>query len=176
MAAPLETRSALAVERTPRVADRVVHAIGRRLHAALDPEQVRLELHDGAAFGPARAAALATVRLTDARAPFELAFDPQLAFGDLYATGRMQVEGSLVDLVCATNDAPPRVMMNPSRAQTNAPPPSSAKLMRTPGLLRMSWSISKYQFISGSRKRSAARPAQRLPGICRRDETFMGSK
>jgi cyclopropane-fatty-acyl-phospholipid synthase len=121
MAAPLETRSALPVGRTPRVADRVAHAIGRRLHAALDPERVRLELHDGAAFGPARAAALATVRLADARAAFELAFDPQLAFGDLYATGRMQVEGSLVDLVCATNAAPPRFGVRDWLARHAAP-------------------------------------------------------
>jgi cyclopropane-fatty-acyl-phospholipid synthase len=82
---------------------------------------VRLELHDGAAFGPARAAALVTVRLTDARAPFELAFDPQLAFGDLYARGRMQVEGSLVDLMCATNDAPPRLGIRDWIARNAAP-------------------------------------------------------
>jgi cyclopropane-fatty-acyl-phospholipid synthase len=109
MAAGLDLHSERALAAETGVRDRAAHAIARRLHAALDPARVRLELHDGFALGPARGEALVAVRLTDSRAPFELAFDPQLAFGDLYASGRMQVEGSLVDLVSATDDAPPRL-------------------------------------------------------------------
>jgi cyclopropane-fatty-acyl-phospholipid synthase len=119
--APLDAHSDLAAPATTGLKDRAAHAIARRLHAALDPARVRLELHDGTAFGPARGAALVTVRLTDARAPFELAIDPQVAFGDLYATGRMQVDGSLVDLVCATNDAPPRLGLRDWIERRSAP-------------------------------------------------------
>jgi len=67
---------------------------------------VRLALPDGAAVGPAPPEAVATLRFRDLRAPLALALDPDLKLGDLYAQGRLEVEGSLVDLLCLTDRVP----------------------------------------------------------------------
>jgi cyclopropane-fatty-acyl-phospholipid synthase len=80
--------------------------VARRIHRALRLSDVRFELADGSAVGPARGAAVATLRFADARAPFELALDPDLALGDLYSSGRVEVDGSLVELICRSDGAP----------------------------------------------------------------------
>src|SRR5262245_12688119 len=83
--------------------------VARRLHRALGSPNMRFLLRDGSSVGPMPDAATATVRFVDARAPFELALDPELAFGDLYASGRLQVDGSLVDLISLSNSFPSNV-------------------------------------------------------------------
>jgi cyclopropane-fatty-acyl-phospholipid synthase len=100
------------VHSTPRLrpsnalADRASRGVARRIHRSLGLRDVRFELADGSAVGPARGGAVATLRFADARAPFELALDPDLALGDLYASGRIDVDGSLVELLCRTDGAP----------------------------------------------------------------------
>ncbi len=88
------------------IADRMGIAIARRLHSRLGSAGLRIELHDGNAVGAPRAEATAVLRLTDATAPFALALDPELAFGDLYSAGRLQLTGSLVDFLCLTHQNP----------------------------------------------------------------------
>jgi cyclopropane-fatty-acyl-phospholipid synthase len=88
------------------LASRAGLAIARGLLRRLGSPSARIELHDGSAVGASRAEASATLRLTDATAPFALAFDPELAFGDLYSAGRLEIDGSLVDLLCLTNRLP----------------------------------------------------------------------
>jgi cyclopropane-fatty-acyl-phospholipid synthase len=88
------------------LADRASREVARRIHRSLGLSDVRFELADGSAVGPARGDAVATLRFADARAPFELALDPDLALGDLYASGRIDVDGSLVELLCRSDGAP----------------------------------------------------------------------
>jgi len=78
----------------------------RRIHRALGSPNTRFALRDGSSVGPPADQAAATLHFGDARAPLELALDPELAFGDLYVAGRIQVEGSLVDLICLSNAGP----------------------------------------------------------------------
>ena len=88
------------------LASRAGLAIARGLLRRLGSPSLRIELHDGSAVGAPRTEASATLRLTDATAPFALAFDPELAFGDLYSAGRLEIDGSLVDLLCLTHQLP----------------------------------------------------------------------
>jgi cyclopropane-fatty-acyl-phospholipid synthase len=100
------------VSSTPQVrppntlADRASREVARRIHRSLALSDVRFELADGSAIGPERSGAVATLRFADARAPFELALDPDLALGELYASGRVEVDGSLVELISRTDGAP----------------------------------------------------------------------
>jgi len=89
-----------------RFSDALARFAARRIHRALGSPNARFALRDGSALGPSADAATATLHFADARAPLELAFDPQLAFGDLYVAGRIRVEGSLVDLICLSNACP----------------------------------------------------------------------
>jgi cyclopropane-fatty-acyl-phospholipid synthase len=76
------------------------------VHGALGAKDVRFELADGTAIGAERAAAVATLRFGDVRAPIALALDPDLALGDLYTSGRIEIEGSLVELLARTDRSP----------------------------------------------------------------------
>jgi len=96
------------------------------MHRALGAPDVRFELPDGSALGPARSDAIAILTFADLRAPVALALDPQLAFGDLYTAGRIRVDGSLVDLVCRCNQVPAEVGVA-SRLLRRATAPSAWK-------------------------------------------------
>jgi cyclopropane-fatty-acyl-phospholipid synthase len=72
----------------------------RRFLAALPHAPLAIEL-PGIRVGPERGA-LATLRLAEPRALFELCLDPELAFGDLYSEGRLEIEGDLVPLLEAS--------------------------------------------------------------------------
>jgi len=87
----------------PALLSQLALAAVRRLHRALGASDVRFELADGNAVGAARSEAVATLRFRDARAPFALALDPDLALGDLYASGRIAIDGSLVDFLSRTD-------------------------------------------------------------------------
>ncbi len=60
---------------------------------------VALVLSSGERIAPAGADPVATVRLADRGVLFALMRDPQLAFGDLYSEGRIEIEGDLVGLL-----------------------------------------------------------------------------
>src|SRR5262245_28558581 len=77
--------------------DRFATRAARAFLAALPHTPLRIALPDGTAVGPPDA--LATLRLADRRALLELCLDPELAFGDLYSTGRLEVEGDLLRLL-----------------------------------------------------------------------------
>jgi cyclopropane-fatty-acyl-phospholipid synthase len=83
-----------------------IRAAAEAVHRGLGASDVRFELADGSAIGPDRSAAVATLRFADALGPLALALDPDLALGDLYASGRLEIEGSLVDLICRTDGTP----------------------------------------------------------------------
>jgi cyclopropane-fatty-acyl-phospholipid synthase len=76
------------------------------LYRAIGDPPVRLEFPDGTGIGPPRERAVATVRFLDARAPFAFAFDPELAFGDLVAAGRIAIEGDWIRLIELANVDP----------------------------------------------------------------------
>jgi len=82
------------------VSDRAAKWAARRLLAALPQAPVRIAL-PGATVGPEHGA-LATLRLADRRALLELCLDPELAFGDLYSSGRLEIEGDLLGLLEAS--------------------------------------------------------------------------
>jgi cyclopropane-fatty-acyl-phospholipid synthase len=90
---------------TARFADAAARAAARALHRAIGAKDVRFELADGSAVGPEASAAAVTLRFADSRAPLALALDPDHALGDLYASGRVDVDGSLVELLARTDGA-----------------------------------------------------------------------
>jgi cyclopropane-fatty-acyl-phospholipid synthase len=96
--------------------------VTRKLYGALAAPNIRFTLPDGRAVGPPAERAVATLRFQDVRAPLALAFDPQLAFGDLFSAGRIQVEGSLVDLLCTSNEFPAGVGLRARLGGRPAPP------------------------------------------------------
>jgi cyclopropane-fatty-acyl-phospholipid synthase len=92
----------------------------RMLHGALGAPNLRFTLPDGRAVGAPDEAALATVHFQDARAPLALALDPPLAFGDLYAAGRIRVDGPLADVVSVSNELPAELGLLRRRPRTPA--------------------------------------------------------
>ena len=80
-----------------RHTNRLAAWAARRFLAALPHAPLRIAL-PGATVGPEHGA-LATLRLADRRALLELCLDPELAFGDLYSSGRLEIEGDLVRLL-----------------------------------------------------------------------------
>jgi cyclopropane-fatty-acyl-phospholipid synthase len=91
---------------TRALSDALAYFAADRLYRAIAAPSIRFALADGRALGPPPERAVATVHFADAGAPLALAFDPELAFGDLFSAGRIRVEGSLVDLLCLSNDFP----------------------------------------------------------------------
>ena len=75
------------------------------VHGGLNQAPIRLRLWDGTTLGPADA--VATVRIHDRGALVALVRHPDLAFGDGYAAGRIDVEGRMVDLLEALFRAKP---------------------------------------------------------------------
>jgi cyclopropane-fatty-acyl-phospholipid synthase len=72
--------------------------LARLLRMFGDPP-VELVLWNGERIAPARVPPVATVRLADRGVLLALARDPQVAFGDLYSDGRIEIEGNLVALL-----------------------------------------------------------------------------
>jgi cyclopropane-fatty-acyl-phospholipid synthase len=60
---------------------------------------VRFELWNGELVEPEGVSAEFTLRLTDHKALLTLVTNPNLAFGDLYSSGRLQVDGNLAQLM-----------------------------------------------------------------------------
>ncbi|WP_150911163.1 SAM-dependent methyltransferase [Marinobacter halotolerans] len=72
--------------------------LGKLLRMAGSPP-VRFELWNGELVEPEEATAEFTLRLTDHKALLTLVTNPNLAFGDLYSAGRLQVDGDLSELM-----------------------------------------------------------------------------
>lgn len=79
-------------------------AVEKLLELAGDPP-IRVVLWDGRALGPARASAIATVRIRDRATLYRVLLDPQMAFGEAYTEGRLEVEGDLPAMLTATFNA-----------------------------------------------------------------------
>ncbi|WP_372971966.1 class I SAM-dependent methyltransferase [Marinobacter sp.] len=84
-------------------ADRAPHSYERWLIAKLlrmaGSPPVRFQLWNDELIEPEEGHARFTLRLTDPKALFTLVTNPNLAFGDLYAAGRLQVDGDLPELM-----------------------------------------------------------------------------
>jgi len=70
-----------------------------RIGGALADPGIRLALWDGTFVGPPRSEAAASVRLTNRRALYGLLADTEMAFGDGFSDGRIEVDGSLIRLL-----------------------------------------------------------------------------
>ena len=83
--------------------DREPHTYERWLIAKLlrmtGAPPIRFQLWNGEFIEPDGTAARFTIRLNDHKALIALVTNPNLAFGDLYSAGRLQVEGDLTDLM-----------------------------------------------------------------------------
>lgn len=84
-------------------ADREPHSYERWLVAKLmrmaGNPPVRFQLWNDELIEPDKGTPRFTLRLTDPKALFALVTNPNLAFGDLYAAGRLQVDGDLPELM-----------------------------------------------------------------------------
>lgn len=86
---------------TPRLSAPAVDAACLRAIArALDGVPVRIVLWSGA-FAGAGAVPVATVRINDRATLVQLAMDPDVAFGEGYRAGRIEVDGDLVGMLAA---------------------------------------------------------------------------
>ena len=83
--------------------DRRPHAYERWLIAKLlrtaGSPPLRFQLWDDEFIEPEDTTAEFTIRLNDPKALLALLTNPNLAFGDLYSAGRLQVDGDLPDLM-----------------------------------------------------------------------------
>ena len=70
-----------------------------RVHRSIGSPHVRLAVGDGDPYPADATDALATVRIDGWRTLVSLALDPEVAFGEAYRDGRIEVEGDLVQLL-----------------------------------------------------------------------------
>jgi cyclopropane-fatty-acyl-phospholipid synthase len=70
-----------------------------KIHQALGRPPIRLSAGTGAVFSPATTPPLAELAISDRATLWRLILDPEVAFGDAYATGHMQVKGDLVSML-----------------------------------------------------------------------------
>ncbi len=89
---------------SPSVGHPYAHAVDRwvlsRIHHRLADRLLRLELWDGAtAFGPPSGADAVTVTIGNRRALYGLAWDAEMAFGDGYSDGSIEVSGDFQRLL-----------------------------------------------------------------------------
>jgi cyclopropane-fatty-acyl-phospholipid synthase len=100
---PSETRSlssnASAAASSPAAAPSFKGRLVARLLRTFGDPPVELVLWNGERIAPPRLRPVATVRLADRGVLLALVRDPQLAFGDLYSEGRLDIEGDLVALL-----------------------------------------------------------------------------
>lgn len=73
--------------------------LARRLLNLLGDPPFTLELWDGSVIAPSHGRSVARVRIRDRGALYGLVRNPELHFGDAYATGRIEIEGNLVEFL-----------------------------------------------------------------------------
>jgi len=78
-----------------------------QIFALIGPAPVRLVLKDCAEMEPPGASPLATVFIRDVGTLARLVVDPEIAFGEAYAQGRVEVEGDLAALMTAAFESWP---------------------------------------------------------------------
>lgn len=96
---------------------------------------VRVELWSGESVGPQPAQAVATIRIKDRLTLCRLLFHPELAFGEAYVDGRIEVGGDLVRLIEAVFQAPVhplagRILRRSHRPRRNTPAGSRHNIHR----------------------------------------------
>jgi len=75
--------------------------LARRLSMAIGNAPLRILLWDGSHFCPEGVRPLATVLIKDRPTLLKLLLEPELGFGDGYTAGRIEVEGDLLEMLCA---------------------------------------------------------------------------
>jgi cyclopropane-fatty-acyl-phospholipid synthase len=75
--------------------------MARRLSTAIGKAPLRISLWDGFHFCPEGANPLGAVIIKDRPTLLKLLFEPELGFGDGYTAGRIEVEGDLLEILCA---------------------------------------------------------------------------
>jgi cyclopropane-fatty-acyl-phospholipid synthase len=98
--------------------------LGALLRAMGNPA-VQVILWDGQGVRPAEGPAAGTIRIKDRRTLSRMMYQPELAFGEAYTDGRLEVEGDLVGLLEATYLAQPsrfaeRVLQRTRRPRANS--------------------------------------------------------
>ncbi len=73
----------------------------RQLFHSIGTIPIRLAMKDGAGVSPPGADPVATVVVSDLPTLFKLMADPEMAFGEAYADGRIEVEGDLAEVLAA---------------------------------------------------------------------------
>jgi cyclopropane-fatty-acyl-phospholipid synthase len=96
---PWGTGSAETAPATPRRVGAVDRELLRHMLAALGDPPVEVALWDERAASPARERSAGRVVIHDRGALWRLLLDPDLHFGDLYAAGRITIDGGLVDVL-----------------------------------------------------------------------------
>ena len=79
----------------------------RQVFKAIGPAPLRFVLKDGAEMSPPGVSPVATVVIDDLPTLAKLIVDPEMAFGDAYAEGRIQVKGDLVRALASVYQAWP---------------------------------------------------------------------
>jgi cyclopropane-fatty-acyl-phospholipid synthase len=72
-----------------------------KLSGLIGRAPVRITLPDGSEISPAESAPAGTVVIHDRRTLMNMVLSPEIAFGDAYTEGRLEVEGDLVDVLSA---------------------------------------------------------------------------
>jgi len=80
----------------------------RQIFKAIGPAPLRLAFQGGEEMAPPNVSPCATVVIRDRRTLAGLMIDPEMAFGDAYAAGRVEVEGDLAAAMEAVYDSWPR--------------------------------------------------------------------
>jgi cyclopropane-fatty-acyl-phospholipid synthase len=71
----------------------------RKIYQATGRPPIRLRAASGAEVSPAASPALGQLRIADRATLARLALDPEIGFGDAYASGRIEVQGDLVSML-----------------------------------------------------------------------------
>ena len=77
----------------------------QQIFKSVGPAPVRLLFKDGEEMSPPGVSTLATVMIPDCRTLAGLMLDPEIAFGEAYSDGRIQLEGDLVEFLVAVYES-----------------------------------------------------------------------
>ncbi|HUJ40049.1 MAG TPA: cyclopropane-fatty-acyl-phospholipid synthase family protein [Candidatus Acidoferrales bacterium] len=81
----------------------------QKLHEATGRPPIRLRAASGAEVSPADAPPLGEIRIADRTTLARLILDPEIAFGDAYTAGRIEVQGDLVSMLEALSMVMPPI-------------------------------------------------------------------
>jgi cyclopropane-fatty-acyl-phospholipid synthase len=86
----------------------------RQIFKAIGPAPLRLRFKDGEEMSPPGASPLATIEMRDLPTLFGMMIDPEVAFSEAYAEGRIEVHGDLVKALIAVYESWPAGRANTS--------------------------------------------------------------